>query len=100
MGGPATPHVLAALLMTIVLAAVLPVARDAYLPSVVGAGHLVPANALLSLLPLVVYLGVGWRASALDGNELGLLAMITAVMVVTARCHRHSEALRDFTEGF
>ncbi|MEV4460533.1 MFS transporter [Microbispora sp. NPDC049633] len=58
LGSAAWPHLLTVTMATGVLASVAAVGQDAYLPSVVRRGRLLPANALLTVLPQIAVVPV------------------------------------------
>ncbi|WP_143653576.1 hypothetical protein [Streptosporangium subroseum] len=80
LGAAGGPHALAVMTVMAALAAVTPVGQDAYLPSIVGRGRLVPANALLSVLPQALLLGLAAILSLLDGSEFAFLVVVSVAM--------------------
>ncbi len=69
LGAPTWPLLLATIPASGVLASVTVVAQDAYLPSVVRRARLLPANALLTLLPCVVVVPMTLTGTIWQGPE-------------------------------
>ncbi|GAA3308523.1 hypothetical protein [Nonomuraea dietziae] len=85
LGTPGMPHVVAIVMVTTALAAGAPVAQDAYLPSIVGRKRLVPANALLSVLPQALLLALALAVpSAWERDEFVFLVIVTVSLPAAA----------------
>ncbi|MGV9779152.1 hypothetical protein [Streptosporangium sp. NPDC003464] len=95
LGAPGGPHVTAVIMATTALAAVASVGQDAYLPSVVGRERLVPANALLSVLPQLLLLPLAPALSLLDGDEFALLVVVSVAMAGAASLWRGVAAVEE-----
>ncbi|MFD1937202.1 MFS transporter [Nonomuraea mangrovi] len=96
LGTPGGPHVIAIVTVTAALKAVAPVGQDAILPSVVGREHLIPANALLSVLPQALFLGLGLvLPSALERDEFAFLVIVTVAVAVAALLFRSVDVIEE-----
>lgn len=96
LGTPGGPHVVAMVMVTAALAAMAPVAQDAYLPSVVGRERLVPANALLSVPPQTLFLALALVVpSALERDEFAFLVIVTMTLPVAALLFLSVDAIEE-----
>ncbi|GIH68658.1 MFS transporter [Sphaerimonospora thailandensis] len=87
------PHLIAVMTVTGTLAMAAQLGQDAYLPSVVGRARLLPANALLSVLPQIFLVGVIALPSSLAGHEIWFLVVISVVMAGGALLFRGVDAV-------
>ncbi|MGW3344905.1 MFS transporter [Nonomuraea rubra] len=90
-----TPAVATGMIMAAGLAALWPVGHEAYLPSIVGRERLVPANALLYVLPQLVMVLVGIVLSWAEYRDLALVIAVCVLLVLAAVAFRGVEAVEE-----
>ncbi|UBU12476.1 MFS transporter [Nonomuraea gerenzanensis] len=85
-GAVGAPVVTAMMMTMSAMATLAPVGQDAFLPSVVGRERLVPANAVLCVLPQLVMLvgGAALSWTGLDGPAVGVVIGVPALCAAVA----------------
>ncbi|WP_406311873.1 MFS transporter [Streptosporangium sp. NBC_01639] len=95
LGATSRPHIIAVMTVMTALAVVAPAIQDAYLPSLVGRERLVPANALLSVLPQILLLSLMPVLSLLDEDAFAFLVVVGVAMAVAALLFRSVDAAEE-----